>query len=146
MSALTSREKKNQCWGVAVKSSGHSFHLAAVFDIWQLLWEVWIITRVRNLSLFCSPFAVVRGCFLRRVLWVNQRSCLASSLSFILTAREENNPISSYDPSFDCLCKNLFFSQKLLFCVCVCAKKKICFSKSWLNRKTCSMQHFLCLY
>lgn len=32
-SALTSTEKKNQCLGVAVESAGHSFHLAAVFDM-----------------------------------------------------------------------------------------------------------------
>lgn len=44
-SALTSREKKNQCWGVAVESAGHSFHLAAVFDM---------ATPLRGVNHYCN--------------------------------------------------------------------------------------------
>lgn len=115
ISVLTSREKTNQCWGVAVESAGHSFHLAAVFDLTTPLRGVNHCSSEK--SFFCSPFAAMRGCILRSVLWVNQRSRLASSLFWLL--REENYPMSCYDPSFDSVCVWIFFSLQddVSFCV-----------------------------
>lgn len=49
ISVLTSREKTNQCWGVAADLQVILFTWQLCL-IWQLPWEAWMIAAVRNHS------------------------------------------------------------------------------------------------
>lgn len=126
LSALTRREKKNQCWGVAVKSTGQSFRPGGC------VWfgnspEVWIITAVRNHSVALRTQRCVAVFRVEQFGWIRGRVRPPHCPSFWLEG-EGNNPISSYYPSFDSVCVGdffFFFFHRLFFLYFIKKKKQV---------------------